>query len=114
MAFFLVTKFTVSCKDHFLLPYYSKGMWGSKVQPKHKFFFWLFLRDMINTRNFLNGNNTFMPSYTCVLCVESIEEDIRHLSFLLPVQWSLLDIFRHSVGFIYDFWAHGSLGKVAL
>jgi hypothetical protein len=39
MAFFLVTKFTVSCKDHFLLPYYSKGMWGSKVQPKHKFFF---------------------------------------------------------------------------
>jgi hypothetical protein len=40
-----------------------------------------------------------LPSYTCVLCVENLEEDIRHLFFVCPfsdacwtylgVQWDL-------------------------
>jgi hypothetical protein len=76
-----------------------KWMWASKVQNKHKFFFWLFLRDRIDTRNLLNMKNTFLSSYTCVLCVENLEEDIRHLFFACPfsdacltylgIQWDL-------------------------
>jgi hypothetical protein len=61
-------------------------MWASKVQNKHKFFFCLFLKDRINTRNLLHRQNMFLPSYICVLCVENVEEDVRHLFFLVPLQ----------------------------
>jgi hypothetical protein len=58
-----------------------KWMWAYKAHNKHKFFFWLFLRDRINTRNLLHMKNIFLPSYICVLCVQNVEEDIRHLFF---------------------------------
>jgi hypothetical protein len=61
-----------------------KWMWASKVQNKHKFFFWLFLKDIINTRNLLHRKNMFLPSYISVLCVENVEEDVRHLFFCAP------------------------------
>ena len=67
---------------------------GSKVQNKHKFFFWLFLRDRLSTRNLLN-RNMFLPSYFCVLCVENLEEGIRHLFFSCPFSdacWTYLGV----------------------
>jgi hypothetical protein len=71
-----------------------KWMWASKAQNKHKFFFWLFLRDRINKRNLLHRKNMFLPSYICVLCVQNVEEDIGHLFFGCPFSdayWTYLD-----------------------
>jgi hypothetical protein len=53
-----------------------KWMWVSKAQHNHTFFFWLFLRDKINTRNLLHKKNMFLSSYFCVLCVQNVEEDV--------------------------------------
>lgn len=74
-----------------------KWMWKCKVQNKHKFFFWLFLRDRINTRNLQHRNN--LETYSCVLCVENLEEDIQHIFFsctfsdacwtYMGIQWDL-------------------------
>lgn len=76
-----------------------KWMWRSCVQPKHKFFFWLLLRDRINTRNILKRKNMHLPSYHCVLCVQHEEETLHHLFVECPfsqacwiflgVQWDL-------------------------
>jgi hypothetical protein len=66
------------------------------VQNKHKFFFWLFFKDIINTRNLLYGKNMFLSSYICVLCVENVEDqDISHLFFSWPFSdacWNYLGI----------------------
>jgi hypothetical protein len=70
-------------------------MWVSKAQHKHKFFFWLFLRDRINTRNLLHRKHMFLPSYSCVLCVQHVEEDVKHLFFGCPFSqacWAYLGV----------------------
>jgi hypothetical protein len=56
-----------------------KWMWQSRAQPKHLFFFWLLLKDRLNTRFMLHRKKTHLDSYHCVLCVEHVEEDIVHL-----------------------------------
>lgn len=56
-------------------------LWQSQVQNKTKFFFWLFLRDRLNTRNLLRRKNMYFESYSCVLCVEDEEETRQHLFF---------------------------------
>jgi hypothetical protein len=65
-----------------------KWMWVSKAQHKPKFFFWLFLRDRTNTRNLLHKKNIFLPSYSCDLCVQHVEEDVRHLFFGCPFSYA--------------------------
>jgi hypothetical protein len=72
-----------------------KWLRSLRSQNKHKFFFWLFLRVRINTKNLLHRKHMFLPSYTCVLCVENVEEDIRHLFFSCPFSdafWTYLGI----------------------
>jgi hypothetical protein len=40
-----------------------------RSQNKHKFFFLLFLRGRINTRNLLHRKHMFLPSYhLCAMC----------------------------------------------
>jgi hypothetical protein len=73
-----------------------KWMWKSRVQNKHKFFFWLFLWDRINTWNLLQRKNMFLSSYTCVMCVENVVEDIQHLFFGCPSSdacWTYLGVY---------------------
>jgi hypothetical protein len=84
----------VSCKGP-TLPLLFKWMWKSRVQHKHKLFFWLFLRDRINTRNLLHRKNMFLQTYVCLLCVQHTEEDIKHLFFAYPFSdacWTYLGI----------------------
>jgi hypothetical protein len=55
-------------------------IWKSSCQPKHKFFFWLLIHDILNTRNLLKRKNMSLPSYDCVLhhCSQQ-EETLIHL-----------------------------------
>jgi hypothetical protein len=46
---------------------------------KHKVFFWLFLKDRLNTRGLLQRKNMELDSYTCDLCIWQYEETIQHL-----------------------------------
>jgi hypothetical protein len=54
-------------------------LWRSSCQMKHKVFFWLFLKDRLNTRGLLQRKNMELDSYTCDLCIWQYEETIQHL-----------------------------------
>lgn len=56
-----------------------KWLWESCIQGKHKCFFWLFLRDRLNTCNLLRRKHMFLLDYTCVLCPSGMEETLVHL-----------------------------------
>jgi hypothetical protein len=51
---------------------------------KHKFFFWLLLRDQLNTRELLKRKIMDMEDYNCVLCRQRVEESLMHLYFECP------------------------------
>jgi hypothetical protein len=59
-------------------------MWKSCVMRKHKFFFWLLLRDQLNTRELLKRKIMDMEDYNCVLCRQRVEESLMHLYFECP------------------------------
>lgn len=62
-----------------------KWMWRSyAVRVTKKFFFWLFLRDRINTRGLPGRKNMHLDSYNCVYCDTGQEETIVHLFFQCP------------------------------
>jgi hypothetical protein len=46
-----------------------KWIWMSKCQMKYKVFFWLLLRDRLNTRGLLRRKHMHLDSYTCELCI---------------------------------------------
>jgi hypothetical protein len=56
-------------------------IWESKCIPKIKFFSWLLLNDRINTRNILRRRKLLEEGYSCVLCLEDVEESVEHLFF---------------------------------
>jgi hypothetical protein len=58
-----------------------RWLWSSSNLGKHKFFFWLLLRDRLNTRNLLRRKNRNLDDYSCVLCNNGIEETLEHLFF---------------------------------
>ena len=43
------------------------------------FFFWLLLKDRLSTRELLKRKNMAIPCVNCVLCNDSVEEDLVHL-----------------------------------
>jgi hypothetical protein len=63
-------------------------LWGSNNLGKHKFFFWLLLRDRLSTRNLLRRKNMFLEDYSCVLCNSGQEETFFHLFFECPFSTS--------------------------
>jgi len=71
-------------------------MWGSSNLGKHKFFFWLLLRDRLNTRNMLRRKNRHLDDYNCVFCNSNTEETAFIFSSLalsaLPC-WNSINIF---------------------
>lgn len=73
-----------------------KWLWTSNNLGKHKFFFWLLLRDRLNTRNILRRKNRILEDYSCVLCNGSCEETLEHLFFTCPFSqncWHSLHIY---------------------
>lgn len=57
-----------------------KWLWASSNLGKHKFFFWLLLRDRLNTRNLLRRKNMELDDYSCELCNSGCENQLS--SFL--------------------------------
>jgi hypothetical protein len=73
-----------------------KWLWKSSNLGKHKFFFWLLIRDRLNTRNLLRRKNRVLQSYNCVLCDSGAEETLFHLFFDCSFSrdcWNALHIF---------------------
>jgi hypothetical protein len=56
-----------------------KRLWKSKCQPKHKVFYWLWLKNRLNTRNMLRRKNMTLESYSCENCLWHREETLYHL-----------------------------------
>jgi hypothetical protein len=56
-------------------------LWSSSNLGKHKFFFWLLLRDRLSTRNLLRRKNMHLDGYRCVLCSTGSKETSLHLFF---------------------------------
>jgi hypothetical protein len=54
-------------------------LWKSKCQPKHKVFFWLLLKDRLNTRALLRQRAMLLDSYTYDNCILQVEETAIHL-----------------------------------
>ena len=91
-------------------------MWASNNLGKHKFFFWLLLRDRINTRNLLRRKNMDLQNYNCVLCNSDGEETSMHLFFWMPLQYSMLEQHPYMLEpkfatFRYDYWCQNILWK---
>lgn len=70
-------------------------LWSSSNLGKHKFFFWLLLRDRLSTRNLLRRKNVQLDDYSCVLCNTGHEETSFHLFFECPFSracWNTIPI----------------------
>jgi hypothetical protein len=70
-------------------------LWKSKCQPKHKVFFWLLLKNRLNTRSFLRRRSMALDSFTCDNYILQMEETVIHLFFRCNFArrcWLLLDI----------------------
>ena len=70
-------------------------IWRSSCQPKHKVFFWLVILDRVSTRNLLRRKHMVLPSYSCVLCDDGIEESVDHLFLDCTIAkecWSLIGL----------------------
>jgi hypothetical protein len=63
----------------------------SCCQWKHKVFFWLLLKDQLNTRNILRHKKFNIPTVDYVLCSNGSEETMKHL-FLVLFCSELLDL----------------------
>jgi hypothetical protein len=48
---------------------------------KHKVFFWLLIKNRLNTRSLLKKKNMFLESYVCEFCIHQSEEKLEHLFF---------------------------------
>jgi hypothetical protein len=54
-------------------------LWKSKCQPKHRVFYWLWLKNRLNTRDMLRRKNMELDSYSCENCLWQREETLYHL-----------------------------------
>jgi hypothetical protein len=59
-------------------------IWCSSCQMKHKVFFWLLIKNRLNTRGLHQKKNMVLESYVCELCIHQSEEKLRHLFFKCP------------------------------
>jgi hypothetical protein len=59
-------------------------LWKSCYRGRHKFTFWLLLRDRLSTRNILRRKNRVLDDYNCPMCNSSVEETSEHLFLSCP------------------------------
>lgn len=69
-------------------------LWASSNLGNHKFFFWLLLRDRLNTRNLFRRKNMDLEDFSCVLYSLGCEETSFHLFFECPSRdcWATIPI----------------------
>ena len=99
-----------------------KYMWSSKCTQRIKFFTWLLLVDILNTKAMLvQRHYNVQLDALCVMCSTAFEKDINHLFFVCPfatsgwnklgIQWSsapnlsdriLLAIQSHTLPFFME------------
>jgi hypothetical protein len=78
----VLRKLTISFKALGSLPLFSwLWLWSSENFGKHKFFFWLLLKDYLNTRNLLRRKNKVLEDYNCAIGNSGTEETCMHLFF---------------------------------
>jgi len=77
-----------------------KWLWNSYCQPKRKFFFWLLLKDRLNTRELFEGK-LWSWKVTIVLYVSKTQMNlsctssfIAHWQWAAGTPWALLTTFR--------------------
>jgi len=70
-----------------------RWLWNSSCQPKRKFFFWLLLKDRLNTRELLRRKTMELENYNCALCFLNTDESLMHLFFHCPFCNELLEHF---------------------
>ncbi|GJN37763.1 hypothetical protein PR202_gb26749 [Eleusine coracana subsp. coracana] len=56
-----------------------RWLWKSSCQQKHKVFFWLLIRNRLNTKGLLRRKNIELQSYNYELCIIQREATLRHL-----------------------------------
>lgn len=64
---FMVKKAYIALKETLPISLVFKWTWQSSVIGKHKFFFWLLLKDRLHTRNLLRRKNMMLDEYTYVM-----------------------------------------------
>jgi hypothetical protein len=72
-----------------------RWLWAASCQPKHKVFFWLLLKNRLNTRGMIRRKNMQLDSYDCELCLLQKEEKLRHLFFKCPFAknyWNIIGV----------------------
>lgn len=75
-----------------------KWLWALSNLGTHKLFFWLLLRDRLNTKNLLKRKTMILDDYNCVLCNLGCEESSFHLFFECPFSrgcWATIPITRN-------------------
>jgi hypothetical protein len=78
----VLRKLTISFKALGSLPLFS-WLWSFENFGKHKFF-WLLLKDRLNTRNLLRRKNKVLEDYNCAISNSGTEETCMHLFFECP------------------------------
>jgi hypothetical protein len=74
----------------------NEVLWSPSCQPKHNTFYWLLLKNRLNTRGLLRRKNMVLDSYSCELCILQKEEKLSHLFFRCPFAkkncWNLIGV----------------------
>ena len=70
-------------------------LWKSKYQPKHRVFYWLWLKNRLNTRDMLRRRNMELDSYSCENCLWQREETLSLVS-QMQFRESLLELNWHN------------------
>jgi hypothetical protein len=90
-----------------------KAVWKSKCTPRIKFFAWLVLVDMLNTKSTLRRRHLHnQNSILCVMCNDGEEETIEHLFFACPFAqecWGILNFVWDGSLQLMDRLVHGNL-----
>jgi hypothetical protein len=72
-----------------------RWLWASSYQQKHKVFYWLILKNRLNTRGLLKRKNMLLESYDCELCMLHKKDKLRHIFYICPFAkscWNLIGI----------------------
>jgi hypothetical protein len=83
------------CRVYVRPPPFSHGSGHQETLVNTSSFFWLLLRDRLNTRNLLRRKNKVLDDYTCALCNSGVQESAFHLFFECPFSqscWSYLNV----------------------
>ena len=83
-------------------------LWSSSNLGKHKFFFWLLLRDQLNTRNILRRKNTDLDDYNCVLLQQWLWRNPPPSFLLMSLQPGLLEYPTHPLELEFGSSWHGN------